>query len=671
MKTDRRLAIPALLLVLMISGVAAQAQAVPCAAITHNPHVLEALIDNHSSTEGAGSPADGQIMSAADLKHLAFSPIVVQPGDALYVESRGKDFTIRVDYANGDFAAFDSSPKASDDQWRKGILPLDQFRAGVGQQLIKLAATGRDLQQVFFRNMRIIRAGRPVFEFAKLSSYGKPQVRNATQRQLPCKAFDEKPNLTPGPIEANYANESAEAVAAVMKWSAQPSAPLLTLTAQQVSEMKLDDPPMIHSGDVLIFEANRSDFVLHTYLSNWTEIVAQPLTREEAESTTVAWRKGRVRLDYPECVNQLIVGYTVTSLHQDGTPVMFRGIKIYRQGRIMLELEQSRPGPRTKPLEPPMSYPPDARVLTASVTAPSMLGREPATGFRALRLPAFSMPPLAMQTASGASGDPNHFKWNGKEFDAESGLYNFGARYYSPGLGRFVQPDPKIMSRQRMFDPQQWNMYSYSRNNPTSMTDPDGKEVVFANADQAKMGIRAATRGLPADQRGAVSVSASGHLQVDPAAAKAAGAGSLLGRLDAVATNSKVVNVHFVDPSEKIAFTKNGKSGETSLLQKTIDANMKGGHGVTDGTTLFDKGSKSFPEHSTTGETEAFISTTAQENTPAAFYEEVVVHAGTYFETGDVDKATHPAVNYDADRTASQVEANQKQPDKPRKKEPE
>ncbi len=41
---------------------------------------------------------------------------------------------------------------------------------------------------------------------------------------------------------------------------------------------------------------------------------------------------------------------------------------------------------------------------------------------------------------------------------------------------RFMTPDPK----QRMFDPQPWNVYQYSRNNPTTMVDPDGREITVA-----------------------------------------------------------------------------------------------------------------------------------------------------------------------------------------------
>jgi RHS repeat-associated protein len=68
-------------------------------------------------------------------------------------------------------------------------------------------------------------------------------------------------------------------------------------------------------------------------------------------------------------------------------------------------------------------------------------------------------------------------KFTGKERDAESGLDNLGARYYASASGRFSATDPKIISRQRMYDPQQWNMYAYARNNPLVYLDPDGREV--------------------------------------------------------------------------------------------------------------------------------------------------------------------------------------------------
>jgi RHS repeat-associated protein len=191
-----------------------------------------------------------------------------------------------------------------------------------------------------------------------------------------------------------------------------------------------------------------------------------------------------VRLDYPDVIGQKIVKYRVRALHETGTPLLFRGIKIYRQGRMMLELEKAVPTPRQKPsvppFEPPSHYPADA-VLVASLNRPGLsLGpAPPPIGFRRTTLPPMH-PAMVQTTTTTASSDPNHFKWNGKEFDAESGLYNFGARYYSPGMGRFTSPDPKMVTKQKMFDPQQWNMYSFARNNPTTFTDPNGQEVRLA-----------------------------------------------------------------------------------------------------------------------------------------------------------------------------------------------
>jgi RHS repeat-associated protein len=74
----------------------------------------------------------------------------------------------------------------------------------------------------------------------------------------------------------------------------------------------------------------------------------------------------------------------------------------------------------------------------------------------------------------------------GKERDAESNLDNFGARYFGSSLGRFQTPDPIHIMKQRLIDPQQWNMYAYARNNPLRFTDPTGLYVCKGNEDQCK-----------------------------------------------------------------------------------------------------------------------------------------------------------------------------------------
>lgn len=57
------------------------------------------------------------------------------------------------------------------------------------------------------------------------------------------------------------------------------------------------------------------------------------------------------------------------------------------------------------------------------------------------------------------------YKFTGKERDSETGLDYFGARYYGSNMGRFTSPD-KPFADQHVYDPQSWNLYSYTRNNP-------------------------------------------------------------------------------------------------------------------------------------------------------------------------------------------------------------
>jgi RHS repeat-associated protein len=62
-------------------------------------------------------------------------------------------------------------------------------------------------------------------------------------------------------------------------------------------------------------------------------------------------------------------------------------------------------------------------------------------------------------------------KFTGKERDAETGLDFFLARYYSAAQGRFMNPD---IAGPRLYDPQSFNKYNYTRNNPLKRIDPDG-----------------------------------------------------------------------------------------------------------------------------------------------------------------------------------------------------
>ena len=76
------------------------------------------------------------------------------------------------------------------------------------------------------------------------------------------------------------------------------------------------------------------------------------------------------------------------------------------------------------------------------------------------------------------SNDTNTYKFTGKQRDPETGLDDFGARYYASNLGRFMSPDwaakPVTVPYANFGDPQTLNLYSYVENGPLNRVDADG-----------------------------------------------------------------------------------------------------------------------------------------------------------------------------------------------------
>ena len=64
------------------------------------------------------------------------------------------------------------------------------------------------------------------------------------------------------------------------------------------------------------------------------------------------------------------------------------------------------------------------------------------------------------------------FAFTGREYDPETGLYYYRARYYDSNLGRFISEDPL------RFDAGDANLFRYVGNSPTNGTDPSGKLVL-------------------------------------------------------------------------------------------------------------------------------------------------------------------------------------------------
>lgn len=71
-------------------------------------------------------------------------------------------------------------------------------------------------------------------------------------------------------------------------------------------------------------------------------------------------------------------------------------------------------------------------------------------------------------------------QFTGYERDNESNLDFAQARYAASVLGRFMSVDPIKMSLNRIVDPQQINLYAYSRNNPLKYIDKEGRDIQLA-----------------------------------------------------------------------------------------------------------------------------------------------------------------------------------------------
>jgi len=62
------------------------------------------------------------------------------------------------------------------------------------------------------------------------------------------------------------------------------------------------------------------------------------------------------------------------------------------------------------------------------------------------------------------------YAYTGREWDKETGLYYYRARYYDPMEGRFISKDPIGIAGGI-------NLYGYVQNNPVMMTDPTGESA--------------------------------------------------------------------------------------------------------------------------------------------------------------------------------------------------
>ena len=83
--------------------------------------------------------------------------------------------------------------------------------------------------------------------------------------------------------------------------------------------------------------------------------------------------------------------------------------------------------------------------------------------------------PTCTRVSDGHTQTASHFDnpwlFQGQRYDTESGLYYSNERYYSPALGRFIQPDPTDY-------PDGMNRFEYMRSNTLTGVDPYGLQKI-------------------------------------------------------------------------------------------------------------------------------------------------------------------------------------------------
>jgi RHS repeat-associated protein len=90
-------------------------------------------------------------------------------------------------------------------------------------------------------------------------------------------------------------------------------------------------------------------------------------------------------------------------------------------------------------------------------------------------------------TTTGSCSDISPMHFTGKQRDYESGLDNFGARYNSSNIGRFMSADPENAGASKG-DPESWNAYSYGGNDPVNLVDPSGTNYCRPASEVEKQG---------------------------------------------------------------------------------------------------------------------------------------------------------------------------------------
>ncbi|MEM9527243.1 MAG: RHS repeat-associated core domain-containing protein, partial [Bacteroidota bacterium] len=96
---------------------------------------------------------------------------------------------------------------------------------------------------------------------------------------------------------------------------------------------------------------------------------------------------------------------------------------------------------------------------------------------------------MAGDWQGNTSGPDQRYRYNGKEYQGELGLYDYGARWYDPSTARWGQVDPLGEEMPN------WSPYNYVFSNPIRLTDPTGMIPAGLNDNDYKFGFAKLVQG--------------------------------------------------------------------------------------------------------------------------------------------------------------------------------